>query len=96
MSPVAQWNHLLNLAFPAGLTAMCLVMLTPIFVQKPRSAYRFLWQWVLIFGVGLVASLAGVYFLGQDGKMLTYAGMVLAMGLTQAVWVWRLKGWSAL
>ncbi len=91
MSAAALWIHLLNLAFPAGLTTVCLVMLTPILVQKPRSAYRFWLQALIIFAVGLISLVAGLLFWGQDGKMWTYAGMVLAMGLSQATWVHRLR-----
>jgi hypothetical protein len=91
MSFFAQWIHLFNLAFPAGLTAVCLVMLTPILVQKPRFAYRFVLQGLIIFITGLCVTLGGLYVSGQDGKMLTYAVMVLAMGLVQSLWVLRLK-----
>ncbi len=91
MSLLAQWIHLLNLALPAGLTAICLVLLTPILVQKPRFAYRFVLQGLIIFATGLAATLGGLYLLGQDGKMATYAVMVLAMGLVQSLWVLRLK-----
>ena len=91
MSLLAQWIHLFNLAFPAGLTAVCLVMLTPILVQKPRFAYRFVFQGLILFTTGLAVSLGGLYVLGQDGKMLTYALMVLTMGLVQSLWVLRLK-----
>jgi hypothetical protein len=66
-------------------------MLTPILVQKPRSAYRFWLQALIIFAVGLISLVAGLLFWGQDGKMWTYAGMVLAMGLSQATWVHRLR-----
>lgn len=91
MSLLAQWIHLLNLALPAGLTAICLVLLTPILVQKPRFAYRFVLQGLIIFTTGLIATLGGLYLLGQDGKMATYAVMVLAMGFVQSLWVLRLK-----
>ena len=91
MSLLAQWIHLLNLALPAGLTAICLVLLTPILVQKPRFAYRFVLQALIIFTTGLSVSWGGLYLLGQDGKMATYAVMVVAMGCVQSLWVLRLK-----
>jgi hypothetical protein len=37
----------------------------------------------LNFGAGLVALAAGLWFFGRDGKMATYAAMVLVVATSQ-------------
>lgn len=41
------------------------------------------WQLALNVGVGVAVLLVGLVLLGQDGRMLTYAALVLAAGSCQ-------------
>ena len=47
-------------------------------------------QWLLDFGVCALVLLAGLWLTGRDGKMATYAALVLACatshGLGQRIW----------
>jgi hypothetical protein len=84
MGPFDALNHLVNLLLPAlalGLLASGLSKLLW------RSALRSVaWQrlagWAC--GAALLALLAGLVIAGRDGRMATYAGMVLASAV--ALW----------
>lgn len=89
-------NHLLNLMAPAAVLALLLVLLSRVFSRfstskKPltQSIYA---QAALIFIVNVLVLAAGLVFFGNDGKVSTYAAMVLAAALCQ--WVMG-RGWKA-
>jgi len=87
-------GHLLNLLAPAALMALLLAAtarLWPGFFQsKQPPAQAWYARAAIDFIVGTAVLLAGLMLLGQDGKMLTYLLLVLAMALSQ--WL-QLGGW---
>ena len=89
-------DHILNFIAPAAVVALLLVLLNRIFnrflVSKKPEAQSIWVQAAIIFVVNVVVSAAGLVFFGNDGKMATYAVMVLAAAACQ--WV-LFKGWKA-
>ena len=89
-------DHILNFIAPAAVVALLLMLLTRLFsrflVSKMRSAQSIWVQAAIIFIVNMMVLAAGLMFFGNDGKMATYAAMVLAAALCQWVLV---KGWKA-
>lgn len=83
-------RHLLNFAAPAFAVAL-LVALAARWLL-PASSRRPLWaSFVINFLAGLAVLGAGLWYFGRDGKMATYAALVLAVATIQ--WVsgraWR-------
>ena len=89
-------DHILNFIAPAAVVALLLVLLNRIFsrflVSKKPEAQSIWVQAAIVFVVNVVVSAAGLVFFGNDGKMATYAAMVLAAAACQ--WV-LFKGWKA-
>lgn len=87
-------NHLLNFMAPAALIAVLLAGLSRfLFFRSKRPLAQVWWaQAAIIFVVGLAILTAGLLFFGRDGKMLTYAALVLGAALCQ--WL-LLRGWKA-
>ena len=87
-------DHILNFLAPAAALALLLVLLSQIFSRflaskKPltQSIYA---QAAIIFIVNVLVLAAGLVLFGNDGKMATYAALVLASAVCQWV-LWR--GW---
>ena len=49
-------------------------------------------RWAILFAVGVAVLAAGLVLWGRDGKMLTYAALVVACATCQWVLV---RGWKA-
>ena len=90
MGPLAILNHLLNFIAPAGALALLLVLAGRII--KPKSAPALVWwaQAAIVFAVGVATLAAGLWWLGRDGRMLTYAALVVVCASCQWVLV---RGW---
>ena len=87
-------DHILNFLAPAAALALLLVLLSRIFSRflaskKPltQSIYA---QAAIIFIVNVLVLAAGLVLFGNDGKMATYAALVLASAVCHWV-LWR--GW---
>lgn len=82
-------DHLLNLVAPAAALALLLVPLASFFGRlsdAKRPVAQSMWEQIaIIFIVNLVVMIAGLVLFGNDGKMATYAALVLAAGTSQ--WV---------
>lgn len=90
MSALDLLIHLLNFAAPAFFVALVLALLFRLALHK-RSATVSLWVQVAVtFAAGLVVLLAGLAWFGRDGRMATYAALVVVCGSAQ--W-WLLRGW---
>ena len=80
-------NHLLNLVAPAAALAALMVLfgwLARCFsASKVPMARSFIGQIAIIFIVNVGVLVTGLVVLGHDGKMLTYAAMVLAAAVCQ-------------
>lgn len=87
-------DHILNFLAPAAAAALLLVLSSRFFSRflgskKPltQSIYA---QAAIIFIVNVLVLAAGLVLLDNDGKMATYAAMVLTSAVCQWV-LWR--GW---
>lgn len=85
-------NHVLSFLAPAAILALLLVLTGRIFSRfltsnKPLAQYL-LAQAAIIFIVNVLVLAAGLVWFGNDGKMLTYAAMVVAAAVCQWV-LWR-------
>jgi len=71
---------------------MVLVLGSRVFMKKTAAALSWWAQVAIVFVVGCGVLIAGLWWLGRDGKVLTYAALVLATGTCQ--WLLR-RGWRA-
>ena len=89
-------DHILNFLAPAAVVAVLLVLSSRIFSRflvSKRAVAQSIWaQAALIFIVNLLVLAAGLVLFGNDGKMATYAAMVVVSSVCQWV-LWR--GWKA-
>ena len=89
-------DHILNFIAPAATVALLLVLLSRVssrFLASKMLLAQSIWaQAAIIFIVDVLVLAAGLVFFGNDGKMATYAAMVLAAAVCQ--WV-MFKGWKA-
>lgn len=83
--------HILHFTAPAFAVAALLSLRGPFWRSKWHFS-GFLRRFVLNTLAGLVAFILGLWFLGNDGKMLSYGAMVLACASCQ----WCLmRSWRA-
>ena len=89
-------DHILNFIAPAAAAALLLVLAARLFnrcLVSNKSFTQSIWvHAATIFIVNVFVLVAGLVFFSNDGKMATYAAMVLAAALCQ--WV-LFKGWKA-
>ena len=87
-------DHILNFLAPAAALALLLVLLSRIssrFLASKKPLTRSIYaQAAIIFIVNVLVLAAGLVLFGNDGKMATYAALVLASAVCQWV-LWR--GW---
>ncbi len=83
-------NHLLNFLAPALALAVLLVAGGHVFMRKQAKARGWLAPIALLFGVGSAVLAAGVALLGDDGRMPTYAALVVLVASVH--WLW-LRAW---
>jgi hypothetical protein len=91
MGPLQFAIHFASFAAPAALVALLLAIVGRVVVPD-RPAARSIWLPAAInFVAGLGVLGAGLWFFGHDGKMATYAALVLVMGTSQwlASRAWR-------
>lgn len=91
MGPLQLAFHFAGFAAPALLVGVLLAVLGPAMTPS-RPATLSLWAFVAInFVAGLAALAAGLWWFGNDGKMASYAALVVAAATSQ--WVasraWR-------
>lgn len=90
MGPLDLLNHVLNFVAPALWLAVLVPLVARLFMRK-RPLAPVLYAQVAINFVACLAMLAfGLWFFGHDGKMATYASMMLLCATSQ--WV-MLRGW---
>lgn len=92
MGPLDTLNHLLNFFAPAVAMAVLMALGARVLRWKSSSSTAAWAQFAIQLGVGCAVLLAGLVLLGRDGKMATYAALVLACATCQ--W-WLGKGWKA-
>lgn len=82
--------HLLNFLAPAVCLPLLLWPVARLAFGRPAGAPRWWVQWGVQAAVGTAVLLAGLWVFGRDGKMLTYAALVLASATCQ--WLLQ-RGW---
>lgn len=82
--------HLLNFLAPAVFVAMVMVLVDRLIMGKRLSAARWWIQGAVNFAVCASVLVLGLWFFGRDGKMLTYATLVVCAATSQ--WLMR-RGW---
>ncbi len=85
MGPLDQFNHLINFLAPALAVAILLAISAPMLGGKRPSAPGFIAQTAINFVAGAVVLGLGLWFFGRDGKMASYAAMLLACTVSQGL-----------
>ena len=76
-------THLANFAAPAMVLALGLAVAGRFLAKNKQESFAWWVQAAINFAVCLAILLLGLWFFGRDGKMATYAAMVLAGATTQ-------------
>jgi hypothetical protein len=81
-------NHLLNFLAPAALLAFLLALCSRLFAGFFRAKDAPVAPWpvqaMVNFAIGTGVLMAGLLLFGRDGKILTYALLVLATAASQS------------
>ena len=85
-------NHLLNFVAPAAVVALLLALTGRFIRSKTPVVLSFSACAAILFIVGVVTLAVGLVVWGRDGKMLTYAALLVACASCQWVLV---RGWRA-
>jgi 4-hydroxybenzoate polyprenyltransferase len=91
MGPLDLTLHVLNFVAPAAWLAALVVLATRFLMPKRAKVLAWWSQLAITFVAGVGVLAAGMLVFGRDGKMLTYAALVLAVATAQ--WV-AVKGWQ--
>ena len=75
--------HLLGFVLPALAMALFLVGSAAVCLPRNPAAPRWWVQWAVNTAVGVLVLLGGLVLTGRDGKVATYAVLVLAMASSQ-------------
>lgn len=91
MGPLDLLIHLLNFVAPAVFTGAVLALAARVVVRGKTAGPSLVWQFAINSIAGIAVLAAGLWYFGRDGKMATYAALVVACALAQ--WVsarlWR-------
>ena len=90
MQPADAFWHLTNFFAPALVLGAFATMGAKLVWRRELAAVRGMRLWAWASGAAAVASTAGLVVFGSDGRMATYAGMVLACAL--ALWWTAFRG----
>ncbi len=85
-------NHLLNFTAPAAFVALFTALFARVLLRKARSLPGFWSLAGFCFAASLLVLLAGLVVFGRDGRMATYAAMVLVCATVP--WVMA-RAWRA-
>ncbi len=85
--------HALNFAAPALVVALIVVLCSRILYAKSRPLANGWLQLAVNFAVGMGALVLGLWVFGTDGKLATYAVLVVGCGTAQWLLLraWQLK-----
>ena len=83
MEPLFILDNLLNFMAPALCTGAMVAAFAPVFGMARRAGVSLLWQMAVNALVGVLALAAGLWYFGHDGKMESYAAMVVLIGSAQ-------------
>ena len=88
MAPLDLLNHLLNFVAPAFAVGFLSALLGRLTMRKAAGTLSWWLQGAINFIVGVVVLAGGLVYFGRDGRMATYAALVLACATSQ----WLLAG----
>ena len=90
MGPLDLALHLTGFAAPAVFLAVLLPLASRLLLRR-QAGVGVAWQVTLVLLAGLAVLAGGLWWFGRDGKMLTYAALVLATATAQwlAARSWR-------
>ena len=77
------FDHLLNFAAPALAVALLVTAAAPLVLPRTKAGPAWWVRLAINCAAGLVALAAGLWYFGRDGKMVTYAALVLVVATTQ-------------
>lgn len=83
MGPLDLLIHLLNFAAPAAFLALLLALAGWIFAAKRPPAPTLLVHVAILFVAGVAVLGGGLWYFGRDGKMATYAALVVVAATVQ-------------
>ena len=89
MAPLDSVWHLLGFVAPALFVALAMIVGARL-VARSAQGPRWWLQFATNFTIGVLTLVAGLWHFGVDGKMATYAALVLAIATTQ--WLGG-RGW---
>ena len=89
MGPLDSLIHVLNFLAPALFVGLFTALGARLLMQKGSKTPGFMAQLAINFAAASLVLLSGLWFFGHDGKMATYAALVLASATAQA---WMLRG----
>ena len=75
--------HLAGFMLPAAAMAVGMVLVSWVMDRKRPPALAWPAQAAIHFAVGVAVLLAGLVLTGRDGRIVTYAALVLASATTQ-------------
>ncbi len=90
MGPLDLAIHLAGFAAPAVFLALLLPTVARLLLRRSTHG-AWWWHATLVLAAGLVALGVGLWYFGRDGKMLSYAGLLIAAAGAQwlAARSWR-------
>jgi hypothetical protein len=91
MGPIDLLTHLMGFAAPAAFLALALPLSARLALRRSNAAAPLWVQVALVLLAGVTVLAAGLWWFGRDGKMATYAALVLATASMQwlAMRAWR-------
>lgn len=90
MGPIDLLFHLSGFAAPALVLGLLMPLAGRWLLPSHRAAFPYWKQAVIGAGSGVLALLAGLWWFGRDGKMATYAVLVLVLATVQGLMA---RGW---
>jgi hypothetical protein len=84
-------DHLLSFAAPALAVALLVTLAGPLVLRRTAPGLGWWTRFAINTAAGVATLVAGLWFFGRDGKVATYAAMVLAVATAQwiAARAWR-------
>lgn len=83
MNALDAFFHLLGFAAPAFAVALVVASAARWILPGAAQGPGWLASFAIDFAAGMAVLVAGLWYFGRDGKMATYAGLVIAVATAQ-------------